>query len=39
VVTFVGEFLLAVWLVIWGREITLAQDAERQGNERAKSRG
>ncbi len=28
-VTFIGEFLLALWLVIWGRRITVSQPALR----------
>ena len=28
-VTFIGEFLLALWLVIWGRRITLSQPVLR----------
>jgi hypothetical protein len=36
--TFVGEFLLAVWLVMWGRRITFGQGVEREGSERGNSR-
>lgn len=36
--TFVGEFLLAVWLVVWGRKITFGQGVEREGSERGNSR-
>jgi hypothetical protein len=28
-VTFIGEFLLALWLVIWGRRITVSQPVLR----------
>jgi hypothetical protein len=30
-VTFIGEFLLALWLVIWGRRITVSQPVLRAG--------
>lgn len=28
--TFIGEFLLALWLVIWGRRITLNDSASHE---------
>ena len=36
--TFVGEFLLALWLLICGRKITFDQGVEPEGSERGNSR-
>lgn len=36
--TFVGEFLLAVWLVIWGGRSPSIKGVEREGSERGDSR-